>query len=67
MVMLNHCHITGKFRGSAHADCNANVELNHKIPVVFCNLKNLDSHFIIQELGNFNFKINVIPNGLENI
>ena len=33
-------------------------------PVVLHNLKNYDSH-LIQELGNFNLKIKVIPNGLE--
>ena len=31
----DHCHITGKYRGSAHRDCNSNVKLNHKISVVF--------------------------------
>ena len=61
----DHCHITGKYRGSAHRDCNINVKLNHKIPVVFHNLENYDSHLIIQELGKFNLQINVIPNGLE--
>ena len=60
----DHCHITGKYRGSEHRDCNINVKLNHKIPVLFRNLKN-DSHLIMQELGKFNLKINVIPNGLE--
>ena len=59
-----HCHITGKYRGSAHRDCNINVKLNHKIPVVFHSLKNYDSHLIMQELGKFNLKINVIPNGV---
>ena len=49
------------YRGSAHRDCNINVELNHKIPVVFHNLKKYDSHLIMQEIGKFN----VIPNGLE--
>ena len=39
--------------------------MNHKIPVLFHNLKNYDSHCIIQELGKFNLKINVISNGLE--
>ena len=29
------------------------------------NLKNYDSHLIIQGLGKLNLKINVIPNGLE--
>ena len=64
----NHCHIAGKNRGSAHRDYNINVKLNHKIPAVFHNLKKYDPHLIIlitQELGKFNLKINVIPNGLE--
>ena len=31
----------------------------------FHNLKGYDSHLIFSELHKFNFKINVIPNGLE--
>ena len=65
LKVRDHCHITGKYRGSAHRDCNINVRLNHKSPVVFHNLKNYDSHLIIQELGKFSLKINVITNGLE--
>ena len=61
----DHCQITGKYRGSAHRDCYINVKLNHKIPVVFHNRKNYDSHLIMQDLGKFSLKINVIPNGLE--
>ena len=61
----DYCHITGKYRSSAHRDCNINVKLNHKIPAVFHNLKSYDSHLIMQELGKFNLKVNVIPNGLE--
>ena len=61
----DHCHITGKDRGSTHRDCNINLKLNHKILIVFHNLKNYDSHLIMQELGKFNLKISVMPNGLE--
>ena len=32
---------------------------------MFHDLKNYDSHLIMQELGKFNLKINAIPNGLE--
>ena len=56
----DYCHITGKYRGCVQRDCNINLKLNHKIPVVFRN-----SHLIMQELGKFNLKISVIPNGLE--
>ena len=48
-----------------HRDCNINLQLNHKIAVIFHNLKKFDSHLIWQELGKFSLKINVIPNGLE--
>ena len=61
----DHCHITGKYRVSTRRDCNNNVKLNYKISGVFQILKNYDSHLIMQELGKFNLKINVIPNGLE--
>ena len=52
----DHCHITEKYRGSAHRDCNINFKLNHKIPVVFHNLKKYDSDLILQELGKFNLR-----------
>ena len=55
----------GKYRGSAHRDCNIQVKWNHKIPFVFRNLKNYISHLIMQELDKLNFKINVIENRLE--
>ena len=65
ITVSDQCHITGKYRGSAHRDCNINLTLNNKIPIVFCNLKNYDSHLIFQKPGKFNLKISVIPNGLE--
>ena len=60
----DHCHITGKYRGSAHRDCDINVKLNHKIPVLIHNLNSYDSH-LMQELGKFSLKINLISNGLK--
>ena len=51
----DHCHITGKFRGSAHQEC-CNLKLrikpeDIKIPVIFHNLRGYDSHFIMQQIG----------------
>ena len=75
----DHCHVTGKYRGSAHQDCNLNFSLTQKIPVIFHNLKGYDSHFIMQEIGEIVKKnayfdekgkkhemdINIIPNNME--
>ena len=54
--------LTGKFRGSAHWDCNINFQLTKKIPVIFHNLKGYVSHLIFSELHKFNLKVDVIPN-----
>ena len=61
----DHCHITSKFKGAAHWDCNINFELTKKIPVIFHNLKGYDSHLIFSELNKFGVKISAIPNGFE--
>ena len=50
----DHCHITGKFRGSAHQECNLKLRIkpeNLKIPVISHNLRGYDSHFIMQQIG----------------
>ena len=76
----DHCHVTGKCRGSAHQDCNINYRLTDKIPVIFHNLRGYDSHFIMQTIGEIANKhtyknnkgeekqiqmdINVIPNNM---
>ena len=50
----DHYHITGKFRGSAHQECNLKLRIKSediKIPVIFHNLHGYDSHFIMQQIG----------------
>ena len=61
----DHCHVTGKYRRSAHTDCNLSYRLTKKICVIFHNLRGYDSHLIMQEIGKFNKDINVIPNNME--
>ena len=60
--MRDHCHITEKYRGSAHWSCSFNLKLTKNVPAIIHNLKGYDSHLIMQEIGKFDF---VIPNGLD--
>ena len=53
----------GKYRVSAH--CNINLQLTKKFTVIFHNLRGYNSNLIMQEIGKFDVKVNVIPNGLE--
>ena len=64
----DHCHITGKYRGSAHQDCNLKLRINPeeiKVPVIFHNLRGYDSHFIMQEIGAIVKKHTYTKNGKE--
>ena len=61
----DHCHVTGKYRKSAHTDCNLSYRLTNKIYVIFHNLSGYDSHLIMQGIGKFNKDIDVIPNNIE--
>ena len=61
----DHDHITGKYRGSAHSNCNINLKLTKKVPVILHNLRSYDSHLIMQKVSKSNVEISVIPNGLE--
>ena len=60
----DHCHTTGKYRGSPHQKCNINYKLTEKILVVFHNLHGYDSHLIMHKIGKFKMK-NAIPNKME--
>ena len=64
----DHDHITGKYRGAAHSNCNLKLRINPKeinIPVVFHNLRGYDSHLIMQHIGEMEQEITCIPNNLE--
>ena len=51
-----HFHKNGTYRASAHRYCNIKIKLNPKIPVVFNNLKNYDSHLIMKNWANLILK-----------
>lgn len=47
----DHCHITGKYRGVAHNNCNLQYRYTYKFPCIFHNLKGYDSHHIINSIS----------------
>ena len=61
----DHCHLTGKYRGAAHNNCNLQYRKPKFIPVVFHNLSGYDSHLFIKNLGVTEGNINCIPNNEE--
>ena len=62
----DHCHLTGKFRGPAHNQCNLAYSLAYFIPVFFHNLEGYDSHLLMQELGKYkDRKLSCISKNME--
>ena len=49
--VTDHCHFTGKYRGTAHNKCNMNYKMSRNITVVFHNGSTYDYHFIVKELA----------------
>ena len=64
----DHNHITGKYRGAAHNECNFKLKLNSKtmpIPVIFHNLKGYDGHLLMQAMARVQGEIKCIPTNTE--
>src|SRR6185295_2992114 len=50
----DHCHITGKFRGASHNECNLKLQITPwktPVPIVFHNFRGYDSHLICESVG----------------
>ena len=64
----DHDHMTGKYRGAAHNECNFKLKLNAKtapIPVIFHNLKGYDGHLLMQAMAKVQGEIKCIPTNTE--
>ena len=45
----DHCHLTGKYRGAAHNQCNLLCRKPLILPVIFHNLQGYDAHLFIKK------------------
>ena len=63
-IVKDHCHLTGRFRGLAHSNCNRNTRKAYTsfVPILFHNFSGNDCHLIFEKLINMatekNIKIN---------
>ena len=44
----DHCHITGKFRGATHKECNSKLRIPRKLPIIFHNSEGYDRYIILE-------------------
>ena len=56
----DHCHLTGRYRGAAHSECNLAYKLPDFYPVIFHNLSGYDTHMFIKDLAETPGKIDCI-------
>ena len=64
----DHDHMTGKYRGAAHNECNFKLKLNPKtapIPVIFHNLKGYEGHLLMRAMARVHGEIKCIPTNAE--
>ena len=66
--VLDHCHVTGVYRGAAHSICNLNLRINPenvKVPVIIHNLKGYDSHLILSAVKPRHGEVKCIASNTE--
>ena len=64
----DHDHMTGKYRGAAHNECNLKLKLTPKtmpIQVFFHNLKGYDGHLLMQAMARVRGEIKCIATNTE--
>lgn len=62
----DHCHLSGRFRGAAHQQCNVLYRLPKRLPIVIHNGAAYDWHFIVHALATHHSKkIQIIAQNAE--
>ena len=60
-IVEDHCHLTGRFRGLAHNNCNLNTRKAYTSfgPILFQNFSGYDCHLICEKLNNMATEKNI--------
>ena len=66
----DHCHVSGKFRGPAHPQCNLEYKLTKDVTVGFHNLRRYDGHLIMQRMAELceemnDIELEVVPKSVD--
>ena len=61
----DHDHLTGRYRGAAHNQCNLLARKDSFIPIFFHNLTHYDAHLFIKELATKPKKIKLLAKNKE--
>ena len=67
-AVKDHCHITGRYRGAAHNECNLKLRINPKtcqIPVAFHNLRGYDARHLMQAMSQLQKEVKCVANNME--
>ena len=48
----DHCHLTGRYRGAAHNECNLAFKQPKFYPVFFHNLSGYDAHMFVKDIAD---------------
>jgi len=60
--VIDHDHITGKYLGAVHDECNLRRTTKLFIPIYFHNLSRYDSHIMLNVINKFGTgNLKVIP------
>ncbi|XP_029673760.1 uncharacterized protein LOC115241928 [Formica exsecta] len=60
--VCHHSHLTERYRGPAHSNCNLNYKESYVIPIFFHNLSGYDAHFIIRDMASaFPGSVELLP------
>ena len=62
----DHCHLTGRYRGAAHNECNLAFRMPKFYPVFFHNLSGYDTHMFIKDIADTPGEIKCIAKTEEN-